>query len=166
MEKKFRPSKEQIETAKGIARKNNKSTVWVNGKGDKGEFFLEEDYARNSVGGDKDKYARLDFTNDGEVKEGQVHKITEEDIKKNPLLKAQGYKAGDEIQVLDPTEKEDAKIILDNNAEEVISAISTAEDPENPKALLEQEKTGKKRKTVITALKERIQELEGEGDTE
>lgn len=161
MENKFRPSEAQIETAKGIAKKNDKSTVWVN---DKGEFFLQEDFCRTSVGGDKDKYARLDFTTEGEVKEGHMRKLTEEDLKQNPILKSQGLKVGDEIQVLDPEEEEEADNILDGKADEVIAAVAKSEDPENLKLLFEQEKSGKNRSTVLKAIEGRIEELEDAGD--
>lgn len=98
----FQPSAEDISTAKEIAQKNRKTTVWVN---DAGEFFLEEEYAKISVKGNKNRYAQLDFNESGDVgvMTTRKHKLTAEDLEANPLLQSH-YKVGDTIEVPEQAE--------------------------------------------------------------
>ena len=59
-------SKEIKEKALEIGRKHTLPKVWVN---EGGEVFSEEQYAKASVGGDKDKYSSVEVT--AEVKNSE-----------------------------------------------------------------------------------------------
>lgn len=65
-------SNELKDKALRLGRKHKKSKVWVN---ELGEVFTEEQFAKASVNGDKDKYAPVEVT--AEVKEKAGEKTNE-----------------------------------------------------------------------------------------
>lgn len=111
-------SKELKEKAQKLGRKHNVQKVWVNVSG---EVFTEEQFAKASVKGDKDKYSPVEVT--AEV-------------------------------------KKDAKGTNDlGNVQEVLDAVDAAETAEAVQAILDAEKTGKNRVTVLTAASKKIETL-------
>lgn len=108
-------SKEIKEKALEIGRKHKLDKVWVN---DSGEVFSEEQYAKASVKGDKDKYATVEIT----------AKVKENSNTTNDL----------------------------GTAQEVTAAIEAAETAEAVQAIIDAEKAGKNRVTVIAAAEKKL----------
>lgn len=108
-------SKEIKAKALEIGRKHKLAKVWVN---ESGEVFSEEQFAKSSVKGDKDKYAAVEIT--AEVKE--------KGDSTNDLGTVQG----------------------------VIAGIEAAETAEAVQAIIDAEKAGKNRVTVITAAEKKL----------
>jgi hypothetical protein len=108
-------TKEIKEAAQALGRKHKLAKVWVN---ESGEVFSEEQFAKASVKGDKDKYAPVEVT--AEVKEKE--------------------KATNDI----------------GTVQEVIAGIEAAETAEAVQAIIDSEKAGKNRVTVITAAEKKL----------
>ena len=108
-------SKEIKDKALEIGRKHKLAKVWVN---EGGEVFSEEQFAKASVAGDKDKFAAVEIT--AEVK--NTEKVTN-----------------------------DLGTVL-----EVLAAIEAAATAEDVQAIIDAEKEGKNRKTVLEAADKKL----------
>lgn len=106
-------SKEIKEKSLEIGRKHKLAKVWVN---ESGEVFSEEQFAKASVKGDKDKYAPVEIT--AEVKEKATNDL--------------------------------------GSVQEVTAAIEAAETAEAVQAIIDAEKAGKNRVTVIAAAEKKL----------
>lgn len=120
-------TKEQKEKANEIGRKHNVEKVFVN---DKGEFFTVENYAKLSVNGDKDKIAVV-----------VVSASTSDDNKSNTTGSATAQKATTETAT----------------AAELITAIEATTEITAVQAILDAEKQGRKRATVLAAAGKKIE---------
>ena len=98
------------EIAQVLGRKHKLAKVWVN---ESGEVFSEEQFAKSSVKGDKDKYAAVEVTAEVSKPEKTTNEL--------------------------------------GTVQEVIAAIEAAEAAESVQAIIDAEKTGKNRKTVLEA---------------
>lgn len=107
---------DQKKQAIEIGRKHKADIVYVN---EKGEFFTNESFAKNSVGGNKDLYGKVEVV--AEVKE----KGTNDTV----------------------------------TAEELVTAIETAETVDAVNGIIEAEKKGKNRVTVIKAGEKKLETL-------
>ena len=108
-------TKEQKEKGIVIGNKLGQSKLWIN---EKGEYFTNENFAKNSVGSDKEKFGTIEVT--AEV-------VTEE------------------------------KTTELGTAIELIAAIESATELESVQAILDAEKAGKSRKSVLEAGAKKIE---------
>lgn len=105
------------ETARALGRKHKLNKVWVN---ESGEVFSEEQFAKMSVKGDKDKYAPVDVTADVAIASSE---------KKTNAL---------------------------DNVKEVCAAIEAAKTVDEVQEIIDAEKEGQSRKTVLAAAEKKL----------
>jgi len=108
-------TKEIKDKALELGRKHKLVRVWVN---ESGEVFSDEQFAKSSVKGDKDKYAPVEVTAEVKEKEKSTNDL--------------------------------------GSVQEVIAGIEAAENTETVQAIIDAEKTGKNRKTVIEAAEKKL----------
>ena len=126
-------TKEQKQKAIELGRKHNVNSMFVN---DKGEFFTNENFAKLSVNGDKEKLATVQVTPE-EIKE------TKEEPK-------------EEAKKIETSGKPTTETAT---AAELIAAIENATEITAVQAILDAEKSGKKRATVLAAANTKIEQL-------
>lgn len=111
-----------------LGRKFRVSKIWVNASG---ECFTEEQFAKSSVKGDKDKYSSVEITADVVPAKATVIPVVES--------------------------KNDTKFTNDlGTVVEVVSAIEACDNAEAVQAILDAEMAGSNRKTIIAAANKKL----------
>ena len=102
-------TKEQKENGIEIGQKLGQSKMYIN---EKGEYFTNENFAKNSVGSDKEKFGTIEVT---------------------------------------------AEVVTEEKTTELGTAIESATELESVQAILDAEKAGKSRKSVLEAGAKKIE---------